>query len=371
MNEVFVSYSRKDKEFVQKLHTAFTQDNRDIWVDWEDIPLSADWRREIYTGIEGAHSFVFIISPDSVKSEVCAEELEYGIKNHKRLVPVIYRDVKPADVHPELAKLNWIFFRETDDFDSAFRQLIATVDLDLGYVKAHTRLQQRALEWEQKGCDRSFLLRGKDLKQAEDWMGESSDKNPEPTALQSQYIITSSQLQNKRQHLTIIATALVLAFTAGLALFAEGQRQYAVQQRNLAKEQHVKALTTLSEVERLTGNDLDALMSSVEAVEEVIQLRNPSPILAENAQEALQSAVYSVEERNRLEGHLDQVNHISFSPDGQLIASASNDATLKLWQKDGQLLKTLEQCRLCCPWLAADCWGQNWQLWLRLQGLGF
>jgi WD40 repeat protein len=52
---------------------------------------------------------------------------------------------------------------------------------------------------------------------------------------------------------------------------------------------------------------------------------------------ALRQAVYGVRERNRLEGHNAEVNSVSFSPDGQIIASASRDNTIKLWNREGKL----------------------------------
>jgi hypothetical protein len=54
MADVFISYSRKDKDFVKALHAALVQQNRETWVDWEDIPLTADWWQEIQSGIETA-----------------------------------------------------------------------------------------------------------------------------------------------------------------------------------------------------------------------------------------------------------------------------------------------------------------------------
>ncbi len=43
-----------------------------------------------------------------------------------------------------------------------------------------------------------------------------------------------------------------------------------------------------------------------------------------------------------LTGHSDRVWGVSFSPDGQMIASASFDRTVKLWNLEGMLLRTLE-----------------------------
>jgi WD40 repeat protein len=50
-----------------------------------------------------------------------------------------------------------------------------------------------------------------------------------------------------------------------------------------------------------------------------------------------------VQERNRLEGHQDSVTSVSFSPDGQMLASGSLDKTIKLWSvRDAKELKTLQ-----------------------------
>lgn len=108
---VFISYSRKDKAFVKNMFDALAPDReRPVWVDWEDIPPSNDWLDEIHKGIETKDCFIFVLSPDSIKSEVCNWEVDHAVKNGKRMIPVVCRDVDYREVRKEIAQLNWIFF---------------------------------------------------------------------------------------------------------------------------------------------------------------------------------------------------------------------------------------------------------------------
>ncbi len=61
-------------------------------------------------------------------------------------MPIVARDVDADNVPEALAKLNWIFCRESDDFETETDRLILALDTDLGWVRAHTRLLTRALE---------------------------------------------------------------------------------------------------------------------------------------------------------------------------------------------------------------------------------
>ena len=63
MTDVFVSYAREDGGFVRELHDFLTAAGRDVWVDWEDIPAASEWERDINDSIDGAESFVFVVSP--------------------------------------------------------------------------------------------------------------------------------------------------------------------------------------------------------------------------------------------------------------------------------------------------------------------
>jgi hypothetical protein len=136
--EVFISYSRKDKDFVRRLDEALKSRGREAWVDWEDIRPTEEWMQAIYAAIDGADTFVFVLTSDSVASVVCGREIAHAAAHNKRTVPIVGRDVDVATVPEPLAKLNWIFCRESDDFEKATDSLISALDTDLDSVRACT-----------------------------------------------------------------------------------------------------------------------------------------------------------------------------------------------------------------------------------------
>src|SRR5512138_777015 len=111
MAKLFVSYSRRDSVVARKLIESFRSIEQEVWVDWESIPPASDWLEQIFRGIEEADAFIFLISPDSIASEVCKVEIGRAAQNNKRIIPIVLRDVNPKDTVENIAKLNWTFMR--------------------------------------------------------------------------------------------------------------------------------------------------------------------------------------------------------------------------------------------------------------------
>ncbi len=150
MAQIFISYSRKDKDFVRKIGEALAAQKREAWVDWKDIPLTAEWQQEILTNIENADNFIFVISPESVASPNCRKEIDHAVANNKRMVPIFYRPVPDEAIPETLGKFQRINFGDNDNFDSKLAALISAIDIDLAWVQMHTRLLTRAKEWERE-----------------------------------------------------------------------------------------------------------------------------------------------------------------------------------------------------------------------------
>ncbi|MGD1906594.1 MAG: toll/interleukin-1 receptor domain-containing protein, partial [Leptolyngbyaceae cyanobacterium] len=138
--DVFVSYSRADSDFARKLNDGLQRQGKRTWFDQESIASGADFQQEIYKGIEASDHFLFILSPKSVNSPYCADEVEYAAKLNKRIITARHRAVEAAELHPELAKVQWIDFLGRDrDFAANFKELIRTLDADPEHLRFHTR----------------------------------------------------------------------------------------------------------------------------------------------------------------------------------------------------------------------------------------
>ena len=242
---VFISYSRKDKLFVQKLNDALDNAGVQAWVDWEGIELASDWMQRITNAIQTHDAFIFVMSPDSLKSKVCADELELGIKLNKKLIPVLFREPqKDQSMHEKLAATNWVYMREGDNFDETVPKLVEAIQTDLEWVSRHTQLLNQATEWENRNKNNSYLLQGTSLEEAEKWMAEASGKeNRQVLPLQAEYIRQSRKAAERRQRMMMGGISIALVVSIVLSILALVARNDARKQEVIAIDSKNIAIT--------------------------------------------------------------------------------------------------------------------------------
>ncbi len=136
-------------------------------------------------------------------------------------------------------------------------------------------------------------------------------------------------LQQRLKEARIVGVALaMMAGTIGALWWqADLQKKAAVQQTLRAEHSEINlkisAIAAASEALFASNKELDALMESLRAWKRLKQVNRVPADTQMRVVSALQQAVYGVTELNRLEGHLDIVWGIAFSPDGKLLASGS------------------------------------------------
>ncbi|MEM9164134.1 MAG: TIR domain-containing protein, partial [Cyanobacteria bacterium P01_F01_bin.4] len=212
---VFISHHVDDIDFSQRLNETLLIQGKSTWFASGGAEADAETPQDTHQAVDNAENFVFLLSPNSVRSEACLAELAYAQSRQKRIVPVIYRNVLKSTLPEGLESIPWSDFRQHEgDFFVNFGELFRTLESDPEHVRSHTRLLVKATEWDAANRDDSFLLRGKDLSESAQWLRQSANKVPQPADLQRDYIQTSQALPFKKIRLRSVAITTVLTTLA-------------------------------------------------------------------------------------------------------------------------------------------------------------
>ena len=168
-----------------------------MWLDLDSIPPTPEWLDRILHGIESADSFIFVISPDSVASEVCvAVELAHAVTCGKRIVPIRARETPRDAIPPPVSARQWIDFADGSSRPEALGQLDWALAADLEWMQQHTWLLGLASNWHGRGRDPSALLAGRAMADAVEWLNAAEGHHdPQVTPLHRDFIGASQRNQ--------------------------------------------------------------------------------------------------------------------------------------------------------------------------------
>ena len=186
--------------------------------------------------------------------------------------------------------------------------------------------------------DEAWLLQGQTLQTAQQWAAGKS------LSTQDYQFLNASQEREQREaqrsakrQIRIGSTFLVLSLIGTMTAIILASMVHKVEQ--------IQTLNALSEKllgsnQQLETQQLEALIASVKASQQLQEVMGNQSELKHKTASLLQQVIYAIQESNRLERHHGAVTSVSFSPDGQTIASSSDDQTIKLWSRDGTEVKT-------------------------------
>jgi len=98
--KVFLSYSRRDRDEAQRVSQVLRERAFGVFRDTDDILPTEEWKDRLEQLIEEADTIVFLPSPNSVASDVCAWEVEYATSLNKRIAPIVIVEVDNAKIPP-------------------------------------------------------------------------------------------------------------------------------------------------------------------------------------------------------------------------------------------------------------------------------
>ena len=105
---VFISYSREDAGFADQLDAALDACGFDCSIDRLGISGGEDWKARLTALIGQSDTVVFVLSPASARSEICAWEVGEAARLGKRVLPVVCRPLEDAKAPEKLQSLNYV-----------------------------------------------------------------------------------------------------------------------------------------------------------------------------------------------------------------------------------------------------------------------
>ena len=277
--KVFISYSRKDREFVARVVDALeATDGIEVFRDTDDILPTEEWQERLEQLIREADTVVFALSPHSAKSQVCAWEVELAESLNKRIAPVVIRDVEGEDIPPALAKLNYIFFTNRREFDRSIGNLVAALNTDIGWIREHTRLAGLARRWDLRERPQINVLRGADLKAAEEWIATQPRNAPAPTELHHAFVQASRHAATRRQRIAVggsLAAAVFALLLAGYAFVQQRAAESALRTATDSANRMVFQLAEKFEKAPVPGRIIESILDEARGLQDELSANFP------------------------------------------------------------------------------------------------
>ena len=294
---------------MERLQRELQSRGKEVWLDVEGIQDSEVFPEAIRRAIEGSDAFVFVISPDAVKSPFCEQEISHALTLNKRIVPVLLHSVPDPELPEAIRVRNWI---PLDDgaFEPGVDRIIRAVETDLEWNRHHRRLTVKALEWVESGRDRSALLRGSELAAAERWLARASEREVGANAVEQEYLLAARLARSRRQRVLFGISVAVASISVGLLVFALISRSRAITAARVSLADSLGA-------QAISDPHLDrAMLLGVEAVRLERSVQTQGDLLT--AELRAPSAIRT------LQGDGLRVNGSALSPDGRTIAIEDN-----------------------------------------------
>ena len=119
MARIFISYSRYNLDPVKMLVQDLEAVGNTVWFD-QTLTGGQRWWDSILSNIRECEIFAFALSPESLKSEACKNELAYVVQLRKPILPILLSDDVNVILLPHpLSEIQVIDYRQ-DDRKTAF-----------------------------------------------------------------------------------------------------------------------------------------------------------------------------------------------------------------------------------------------------------
>jgi hypothetical protein len=124
-DQVFISYSHRDEEFVTRLASDLHQQvSGGVWFDRSDLQAGQRWRDKIAAGIRDCKALILVLSPDALDSVEVHKELDQALQANTTIIPILYRPVKSFGDLEQLVRSTQYIDLRAGSYADNFQKLV-------------------------------------------------------------------------------------------------------------------------------------------------------------------------------------------------------------------------------------------------------
>lgn len=148
INQLFISYSRADKEYIKHLVDDLRNYGFSVWFD-DHIQVGSHWDKTLEREIKNADALVWVQSKTSVASDNVENELDWAQRQGKKIVPI---RIEACETGMRWSRQQFIDF--TGDYEQGLKRLVSDLRANAPSAVQPTVTHKKGVKPPRKGNKR-------------------------------------------------------------------------------------------------------------------------------------------------------------------------------------------------------------------------
>lgn len=159
---IFISYSHKDKKFVDKLAMQLVHRNVNVWLDRWELAVGDSIVDRVQEAVDGSSALLVILSKSSTESEWCKKELSAGLLRELEEKRVVVMPVMLEECDVPVFARGKMFADFRTSFDDGLRSVVEGIAKVTNSAMARSKEPEFntdwSIDWRLRSGDLSMMI---------------------------------------------------------------------------------------------------------------------------------------------------------------------------------------------------------------------